>query len=126
MMILKRWSLLIFSIFCGTLPYTLEAKAWIKLEAEDFTIMSEARQSQVIEFAVEYAVQRYAVCSFFAKPGIKTPRSNVIFHDPRKDKLKYVSDTARGSETTRFRVSTMVDGRMATALSLESNRQNTL
>lgn len=103
----------------------LEARDWIKLEAEDFTLMSDARENLVVEFARDYAAQRHALRTVLSRPGVKVPRSIMILHDRRKDFLSYTAEESRERGIERFSTSVTVDGRSVTTLSIGGDRFRT-
>ncbi|GAB5559417.1 MAG: hypothetical protein SynsKO_10640 [Synoicihabitans sp.] len=97
-----------------------EARDWIKLEAEDFTLMSDAREATVVEFALGFAAQRHALRTLLARPGVKVPRSIMILHSRSKDFREYTSESKTDWNTQRFSSSVIIDGQSATTLSLNS------
>ncbi len=101
------------------------ARDWIKLEAPDFVVMSDARESVVREFAIEFAGFREATRQMFARPGVRTPRSIIILHSSHKDFVAYGAREDGDSRSRPFSFSTEVDGRAVTALARGSNWEET-
>ncbi|QYM78595.1 tetratricopeptide repeat protein [Horticoccus luteus] len=106
---------------------TAAPKPWLKLEADDFTIYSDASEKQILRCALDYAAYRRAFADLFVSPDRTLPRSVLLlfrndaaFHD-------YVPDrTERGSNARLSNYSFTVDGSPVSAFSLESGRSRAL
>ncbi len=103
------------------LPAVVQAREWIKLEAPDFTVLSDANEKTVVSFATELTAFREATRHLFARPGIATPRSLIILHTRHREFVKYGERPDKDSKTNTFSFSTEVDGRAVTALARGSN-----
>ncbi|WP_221029527.1 tetratricopeptide repeat protein [Actomonas aquatica] len=101
------------------------ARDWIKLEAPDFVIMSDANEKTVREFAREMAGFHEAARQLFGRPGVGTSRSLIILHSRHKDFVAYGTREERDSRTRPFSFSTEVDGRAVTAVARGSNWRET-
>ncbi len=116
---LPKW----VGVWAGLVLVVLPAMArdWIKLETPGFVVMSDARESAVREFALEFAGFREATRQLFAPDGVRVPRSVIILHSSHKDFVAYGARTDGDSRSKPFSFSTEVDGRAVTALARGSD-----
>lgn len=105
----------------------LAAKGWIKLESENFVILSDAKLKDVQSFALEYAGYRAVADFYFGRKGVYIPRTVLVLFKSKKEMLKVVS---KDRDSKLFSFTAGVDGRAITAMQLtwdtkESKRQMT-
>lgn len=106
---------------------SLSAEDWIKLESDNFVILSDAKPKDVESFALEYAGYRAVADYYFGRKGVYIPRTVLVLFKSKKEMLGVVS-TERNSKLFSFTAG--VDGRAITAMQLtrdtkESKRQMT-
>ncbi|MCF3649847.1 tetratricopeptide repeat protein [Synoicihabitans lomoniglobus] len=119
-------NLLRTAFFLGTMLLGISgvrAADWIKLEAEDVTVMSDGRRSSVVEFAKDYVAFRTAAHEFFGRPGMARPKSLIILHTRGRDFRDYVATSQKNRDLFSF--STEVDGRAVSAMTRSSNWEHT-
>ena len=82
---------------------------WLRVQAGDVTVLSDASQKDAVEYAVKYSAFRRAVSEMLAPPGRKIPPSTVLlFRSGREFERRFAP--ANSSKFDQVSLSTEVDG----------------
>jgi hypothetical protein len=103
----------------GALPARAASK-WMKIQTDDFVILSEAGERDMVEFAVGYSAFRQTLRDFF-RPATSLPPSTVLLFR-RQDLMEPYLPVSKERNTTLVTFSTEVDAEALVALSLDGDR----
>ncbi len=127
----QRWPLyaralgLLSLICCLLLPTAQAASKWIRLEADGFTILSDASPKEVEKFALDYAAFRQTTQELFAAPGQRAPRANLVLFQREKMLREHVPPSSDPNKTISV-FTIEIDGDAVLALALAGDRQRAL
>lgn len=114
-------------LFALALPLAAKPAAWIKLQAGEFTIYSDAAEKPVIDCALRYAAFRRAFAELFLPLGQPLPPSTLVLFKENKSfrAITPASDSPnRTMKTVNF--SCEVDGMALTTFALAGDRDRAL
>lgn len=107
----SRWISLAFLVITmlGRPSALLAKSTWLKLEANDFVVYSDASRDDLVEISVQYAAYRQAFRSLFLAPDRVSPSSTLILFRRQRDFENHIRVThEENMTTTNFTVE--VDG----------------
>lgn len=101
------------------------APRWLRLETEDFVIVSDARESDIVEFAAGYSGYRYAFRRLFLPDGKRVPRSQILLFRHGSDFESRVPQPKDGRSRTICHGGDL-DGGAFLALAVDGDREAAL
>lgn len=107
----------------GSLPAA--APVWLKLQAPEFVIYSDAPEKQVIECALRYSAFRRAFAELFLAPGHPLPPSSLLLFHKEKS-FHAVTPPATEKNTKSVNFSCEVDGTPLSTFALAGDRDRAL
>lgn len=94
------------------------ARDWVRIESEDFILMSDARESEAERFARDHAIFLGTLRTLLGQSVIRSGKTVIIMHDRRKDLEVYTRDPRHVPSGSAINASANVDGRGVVVLGL--------
>jgi hypothetical protein len=118
------WLVLVVAMI-GPRAAAIDPKAkWIRVKTDQVEILSDARQKDAVEFAVQYSAFRYVLAEMIGPAAQKLPASTVMLFNDTRQFQRYFSTPKASLE--KVSISTEVDDAALVGQSLGGNRELSL